>query len=565
MLHPKQKEVPLIIKEYLGRNKAFLVLTVLFTVLYSALFAGFAVVFEGFVDYCTAIKADDFSFREFALLSCGLLAYIACETMADFTRRKLRARIIVSVNHDVRMDYCKKLLDLEPMLFDKRNTGYYISRFVNDLPNIIGEYIIQWFNLVLYACKTVFCILAAFYINWMIAFAFLGLSAVIIIYTTSHEKRFKAIREEGSERNAEYVASLKSMLGGFDDIKMNRAESRFAGKYEANVNHINDTIRKWWNLEAQYSPACAFLTRLLTFFAIVISTLFYIRGLFSVGLLIAAIYLSSSIFSPISDFFEQMTYMKSYKNLAASVFNEVSHDEISYGEVSGQKEEPRTIISDFDSIVLENVSVQYGESTDYVLENINIEILPGKKYLITGKSGAGKSTLLKLLAGNLTHEGRIRFSSIDLQRIDKKSLRNIVSYVPQAPYIFDDSIYFNINLAGEHDEDEVNRVIEQVTLGDFVKSKGLCSPISEEVTEVSGGEKQRICLARALLKHPKLLLLDEVTASLDKKTAYEMEKLIVSLDMTILYVCHKVSEKLVESFDYLIEVKDKKIKICKAG
>ncbi len=116
-------------------------------------------------------------------------------------------------------------------------------------------------------------------------------------------------------------------------------------------------------------------------------------------------------------------------------------------------------------------------------------------------------------------------------------------------------------MKGQYRREEVEDMIEKVNLKEFVLNKGLDTYISEEVSAISGGEKQRMCLARALLNNPKVLLLDEVTASLDKKTAFEIEKLITTLDITTLYVCHKASDRLLETFDYIIDFSEMSISI----
>ncbi len=289
----------------------------------------------------------------------------------------------------------------------------------------------------------------------------------------------------------------------------------------------------------------------MTFTSIVLATLFYINGTFTIGLLTASIYLSSQIYDPISNTFEQLTYLKANKNLAKVVFDEVSIHKNNYVKV----------VEDIETIILSKTSVKYSNADEYILKDIDLEIKKGKKYLIVGRSGIGKSTFLKLLMGSLHYEGSIKINLIELSEIDKISLYSNISYVPQAPYIFNDSIINNIDMKGQHSREEVEGIIEKVNLKEFVLNKGLDTYISEEVSAISGGEKQRMCLARALLNNPKVLLLDEVTASLDKKTAFEIEKLITTLDITTLYVCHKVSDKLLETFDYIIDFNEMSIGI----
>ena len=531
------------IKYYLGKSKASTFLVILFAILQGLFGAGFAIVFEKFIDYAVNIEKTSFAIKEFLLVSLILLGYILIYNLVDFLRRTFRANLIVQINKAVKTSYFSKLFSLDLIKYHEKDTGHYLSRFTQDVQTIINEYLIEFFNLLLYIFQSVFTIAVAFYINYLIAIVFLALSFLIIVYTMVFEKKFKRLREEASKRNAEYIIYLKSYLNGFDNIKLHKAEEAFLKKYETKLKPTNDTKRKWWILEAVYSPINAFLTLSLTFVSIVFSTLFYIKGIFTIGLLTGAIYLSSQIFNPISNIFEQLTYLKANKDLAKIVFSEISSD-------NSQK---LKLENKIDTFKLESVSFKYENSEEYLLRDFNFEINKGKKYLIVGKSGAGKSTFLKLLIGKLNYEGSIKINSLDLSEIDKSSLYSLVGYVSQTPFIFNDTILNNIDMVGKHTLSEVEEVIRKVNLEEFVSQKGIDAYISEEITEVSGGEKQRICLARALVNKPEVLLLDEVTASLDKDTAFEIEKLITTLDITVLYVCHKISEKILNAFDYLVE------------
>lgn len=210
-------------------------------------------------------------------------------------------------------------------------------------------------------------------------------------------------------------------------------------------------------------------------------------------------------------------------------------------------------IERIDTIDLNCVSVKYSNS--YILSNVNLHLERGKKYLIIGESGAGKTTLIKTIAGFIPYQGELCVNGLDMGKIDMSSLYNLLSYASQEPFIFDDSVRGKVDLAGTYSNDYITDVMHKVGLSEFLHEHDLSSRISDEVVEISGGEKQRLCLARALLKHPQLLLLDEITASLDKTNTRSIEKLISSLETTILYVCHKPSEDLLNSFDSIIEIK----------
>lgn len=534
------------LKEYLKRVKLSAAFVILFSMMQSALGSGLALVFQKAVDYAEKIKVHAITWREFCFFILFMFGYIVMLTLSDFLRRHFRSGLIIKIDREVKLDYLRSVMSQDVADYSRHDSGYYLSRFTNDLPSLINDYIFEFFNLILYLFQMIFTIIVAFYVNWIIASILVVLSIVIMIYTMVFEKKFSKIKAATSNKNTDYVTELKYLLQGFPEIKTNNAESRFSGKLSESLDDLNKQKKKWWDLEAIYSPSAAFLTNMLAFSAIVLACVLYIRSNLSTGLFVAAIYVSVNIFNPISNFFEQITYLKSNKQLVNDV----------YQEFEECREKPSQKIVDINSIRFENVSFAYEDKIIY--KNINFEIMKNKKYLIIGESGIGKSTLLKMIMGFCNNYGGcIAINGVDLRDIDRSSWNEIVSYVPQMSYIFKDTVKNNIDLQGQYKDDEILEICEKTQLFHTIDKERLNQEISEEANEVSGGEKQKISLARAMLKKPQLLLLDEVTASLDKESTMDIEKSILLMeDATILYICHKFSDSLMQAFDYVIEIKD---------
>ncbi len=531
------------LKKYLKRVKIPAMLVILFAMMQSALGSGLALVFQKAVDYAERIKEHTVSWKVFCYFSLFMFGYIVLLTLADFLRRYFRSGLIVKVDCEVNLDYLHKVLNQEVIDYNRHDSAYYLSRFTNDIPSLVNDYIFEFFNLALYFFQTLFTVVVAFCVNWKIAIILVALSFVIMLYTTVFEKRFSQIKVKTSEKNTGYVTGLKYLLQGFLEIKTNNADERFLRKISNSLEERNRQKRRWWNLEAIYSPIAAFLTNMLTFSSIVLACVLYIHGNLNTGLFVAAVYLSGHIFNPISNFFEQITYLKSNKQLVEEVYREF--------EVS--KVKPFKKIDTIQSIQFDHVNFSYEDKK--IFEDVTFEIKKGKKYLIIGESGIGKSTLLKIIMGFCDYAGQIMVNGVDLLDIDKKSWNEIVSYVPQDSYIFKDTIRNNIDLQGQYNDDEIMTACEKTRLFQTIDKERLDEEVSEEMNEVSGGEKQKISLARSILKNPQLLLLDEVTASLDKESAMDIERSILSIEnATVMYICHKVSESLVKSFDYVVEI-----------
>jgi ABC-type multidrug transport system fused ATPase/permease subunit len=179
-----------------------------------------------------------------------------------------------------------------------------------------------------------------------------------------------------------------------------------------------------------------------------------------------------------------------------------------------------------------------------VLRDVTLKIEPGEKVMICGRSGEGKSTVLKMLPGLLEADnGVLRVGGVEARQADPSALRSLVGFVPQEPYLFETSLRDNLAYGREIDEAEIIRVVRLVRLGEFLAGlpNGLDTCLGPDGFAVSGGEKARISLARAILRQPNTLILDEATAFLDSETEERIYKYLLTWDRTVIGVTHRLS------------------------
>ncbi|MED7818668.1 MULTISPECIES: heme ABC transporter permease/ATP-binding protein CydD [unclassified Francisella] len=221
-----------------------------------------------------------------------------------------------------------------------------------------------------------------------------------------------------------------------------------------------------------------------------------------------------------------------------------------------------TIFNDkVDSILLENLTVKYDDKV--AIDNLSLKINSGEKIAVVGASGAGKTTLINTLLSFIEYHGNILINSdIELNKIEEKSWLKNISWLGQNASLFKGSIKDNLLLANSNaTEDDINKVVKDTDLEDFINSlnDGLLTQIGEQNLGISGGQAQRLALARAYLKPHDILILDEPTASLDKTSE---EKIINSLiqnwqDKTVIMLTHKLS--FLECVDKIVVLNDGKI------
>ena len=208
-------------------------------------------------------------------------------------------------------------------------------------------------------------------------------------------------------------------------------------------------------------------------------------------------------------------------------------------------------------IAVKNLSFGYDEEKP-VLHNVNFTFDAGKSYAIVGSSGSGKSTLLNLLmASHNGYSGSICYDTTELRQISSDSLYEMVSVVQQNVFIFNASIRDNITMFSDFPREEVDRAIELSGLSKLIAERGENYLCGENGSGLSGGEKQRISIARSLLKKSQVLLVDEATAALDAQTAFQVSNAILDLnDLTRIVVTHSLDENLLKRYDCVLTLKN---------
>ena len=194
------------------------------------------------------------------------------------------------------------------------------------------------------------------------------------------------------------------------------------------------------------------------------------------------------------------------------------------------------------------------------MDNINLTLEKNKKYAIVGESGSGKSTLIKLLMRYYNdYSGSILIDNNDLKSIYSSDLYKNISMIQQNVFMFDDSIKENIRLYSNHDDDDILKSCERAGLSKLINNlpNGIDSLVGENGNKLSGGEKQRIAIARALINNTQILILDESTSALVNETAYNLENSLLDLkDLTLVTVTHKLIKNILNKYDEIIVMKN---------
>ncbi|MBQ6699153.1 MAG: ABC transporter ATP-binding protein, partial [Oscillospiraceae bacterium] len=213
-----------------------------------------------------------------------------------------------------------------------------------------------------------------------------------------------------------------------------------------------------------------------------------------------------------------------------------------------------------DGIELKNLSFSY-DGKEKILENVNFKFESGKSYAIVGASGSGKSTLLNLISGgNSGYSGTIAYDGTELCDISSTSLYDIISIIQQKVFVFNSSIRDNITMFRGFADNEIEKAASLSGLSELIAEKGKDFLCGENGSGLSGGECQRISIARSLIRKTPVLLVDEATAALDKETSFRIFGTLLSLDkLTRIIVTHDLDENLLKKYDCVLVLKNGKI------
>jgi ATP-binding cassette subfamily B protein len=186
-----------------------------------------------------------------------------------------------------------------------------------------------------------------------------------------------------------------------------------------------------------------------------------------------------------------------------------------------ESDKNRTVINDFESLRVEDLSFTFDDTEKKTLKNVSFELKKGESMAVVGSLGSGKSTLLEVIAGNLIADsGKILINGIPIEKTAHESLASIIGYIKQENVLFSETIRKNLELGDEFTEEEIERSIDTAIMTEEIKTfpKGLETVLGQKGLSLSGGQKQRVSIARTLIRKPKLLLMDDCTAAMDANT-----------------------------------------------
>ena len=491
-----------------------------------------------------------FSFYDLGIISLILVAGIALTGVIGY---HFRPQFIVRGISQYKNYVFSRITEKSISAFTGENASSYISALTNDVPLIETGYLKNIFPIIENILMFAGAIALMLYYSPILTLIALLLSLLPLILSVLTGNKVAQAEKRVSDQNELYTLSIKDVLSGFSVVKSFQAEKEMIRIFRENVSSLASeqcSGQKMRILVALLGNISGIIAQLGVF---LFGAYLALSGKgVTAGTTIAFVQLMNFVLSPIATLPTCFAERKAAKALIEKVAQAL--------DKNIREEKNNTSIALNRGIAIQNLTFAY-EKDNIVLNDVSCFFEAGKKYAVVGASGSGKSTLLNLLmASHSDYMGEINYDDTEIRQIGSNALYDIQSIIQQNVFVFNATIRENIAMFKSFPDDEIDRAVELSGLTDLIAEKGENYLCGENGSGLSGGEKQRISIARSLLKKSKILLVDEATSSLDKETAHQVSEAILSLDgITAIVVTHALDEGLLRRFDNILTFRNGKI------
>ena len=475
----------------------------------------------------------------YVLIATSIVALALVRGIGFFIGNYFLAFVSLTIIHNLRQDVFRQMLLVPSSYYDKSSTGNLIAKVTYHVNQVTGA--------ATDAVKVIFregffvigLLAYIFWLNWQLSLIILAIFPIIGLIVTWVGRQFRRISRKLQNSVGDVTQVANETIGGYREVRL------FGGQeYEANRFGESSAYNRKHSLKmAFYSGTASPVIQIII--SLAMATLVYValnmRETWTAGQFVAYLIAAGMLAKPIRQLSEVVSIIQ--KGLAACedlftfMDSEQEQDNGSYqiDRVNGK-------------IEFKKLSFAYSDGGVNVLEDINIDVVPGQTVALVGLSGSGKSTLVSLLARFYNHDtGSILIDGVDVNDYTLANLRSQIAIVTQQVILFNDSIFNNIAYGelANASIDDVAKACESANAKDFIERlpQGMDTIVGENGVMLSGGQRQRLAIARALLKNAPILILDEATSALDNKAENKIQQALetVMKNRTTLVIAHRLS------------------------
>ena len=521
----------------------FVITSMIFTTMYSKLIANIMS-----LNLDKAVKL---------VMICGILRIFSI----TFCHNQYR-RIVISVGEkisaNIQYKLFSKVLNLSMTSLENMQSGKIFttikaadSGMMSTISSLLQESA--------YVATSVVMLFIIFFIDWKIGLGVTIISTLsLLLFKIQLDKSKKYLREEFNYAD-NYSTMLSETTKGIREIKALSLKEKCFWIFQKDIDDLKD-VRTTRRLLGKNVNTAKWTIRII-------------------GDAIILIYIIESLRSSLLDIETAMLLITYMTNIIDDVFHRIIEHDFGISEFTANMKRIKSLLEDdrlekerfgkenyaniVGKIQFENVSFKYQTSNNHIIEDINFTIDPNTKNAIVGQSGAGKSTIFKLLLKEYdNYSGIIKFDGRNIKDFNEKSFRNSISVVNQEPVLFNMSIKENLLMVNEKaTEEDIINACKLASIDEFINTlpNKYDEIVNENNNNISVGQKQRLAIARAILRDTPIILFDEATSALDNHSKNKIEETInkLSKTKTIIIIAHSL--EIVQDFDNIIMIDDGKI------
>lgn len=511
-------------------------------------------IFEGIMEKITGVPNAAIDFGYIGDIAMILVALYLVSALFGFIQSFIMAGVAQKVSYNLRKQISEKMDTLPLKYFDTRTNGEVLSRITNDV-DTVSQTLNQSLSQIITSVVTLIGVLIMmFSISWIMTlatFIILPVSMILIsLVVKKSQKYFKSQQEYLGHLNGQ----VEEVYGGHNIMKAFNREKASTRDFDELNNTLYKSAWKSQFLSGMMMPIMSFVGNLGYVLVSILGGWLTVKSIITVGDIQAFIQYVRSFNQPIAQMAQVANIMQSTAAAAERVF-----------EFLDEEDEVKDPVNSVDTSKIEGEvefeDVHFGYNPDKIIINdFSVDVKPGQKVAIVGPTGAGKTTIVKLLMRFYDiNSGSIKIDGHDIRDFKRADLRNLFGMVLQDTWLFNGTIMENLRYGRLDATDaEVKEAAKVAHVDHFVKTlpDGYNMVLNEEASNISQGQKQLLTIARAFLKDPKLLILDEATSSVDTRTELLIQKAMEKLmeGRTSFIIAHRLST--IRDADLILVMKD---------
>lgn len=468
--------------------------------------------------------------------------YLIVSTLQQYVVEVLKNKIRYSLNKNLYQSYASRNIES----FQKKDSSEILNEFNNEVNVVIDNYVSSKLNVF---SLTISLILGSLYIaNLSVEILmFLLFCAFITIFINSiFKNRLKKNQMNYLDSMKQWLCSIKNLCRCFNDIKILNLEKVFCDDLDLENKNLEQSTLKNNGFIKILTSINSFISQAMFFLTLLFGIVLIHYNRLTVGQLLGIAQASNMVIMPIVNYANLRNMIQSSKPVLQKLLD---------NSICSEENEPIVFDEQIHDIKIKHLSYSYG--VRQILDLNNLVIDQGKKYLVIGKSGDGKSTFLDILTKQKKADG-IYVNDKDLKDVQFSTYADKFSYVNQNNDLLPFSFEQNITLGRKMSKYSLKDLVTMFNLESIFDKER--DNLDFEHLNLSGGEKQRICLARAMYRNKKWLFLDEAFSAIDKTNSDRIHQFILSNpDLTVLSIEHKVTKETVSLYDKVLLFENKKI------